>query len=613
MNNRIELLSPAKNCEIGIEAINHGADAVYIGPPKFGARASASNSFEDIEKLVSYAHLFNAKVYVTLNTIFKDSELDEVRKLIFNLYNIGVDALIIQDMSILEMDIPPIHLHASTQCDIRTLEKVQFLEKCGFQQVVLARETPIDTMKYIADNTNVTLEAFIHGALCVSYSGRCYLSQYQCGRSANRGVCAQLCRVKYNLVDADNREIIKNKHLLSLKDLNASSCLKEMIDAGISSFKIEGRLKDLDYVKTITAHYRLLIDNILNDKDLKKSSSGYTKLLFNPDIEKTFYRGSTTYFLKQREKNLSSFDTPKSLGKYVGKVSKISDSWFSIDKNDVDFANGDGICFINKNGDFEGVRINKVEGGKLFPLSMPNFKIGTSIFKNFDANYNKLLSHHSADRIIPIEIIINKVSTGFSFYTIDCDNISSKIEVTCDVELAKNSESMEKIWREQFSKLGNTCFELKNISFSFKEMYFIPSSLLTQWKKSIVENHVLTRINNYKREEFVLHPTNHKYNTEGQIDYSLNVNNLLSKRFYERHGITNVPMAFESNPLIVDDVELMRTKYCIKYALGYCSKQHNKIDFKDPLYITNGKDKYRLIFDCKNCEMIIKKDNHSSI
>ena len=385
-----------------------------------------------------------------------------------------MDALIIQDMSILEMDIPPIHLHASTQCDIRTLEKVQFLEKCGFQQVVLARETPIDTMKYIADNTNVTLEAFIHGALCVSYSGRCYLSQYQCGRSANRGVCAQLCRVKYNLVDADNREIIKNKHLLSLKDLNASSYLKEMIDAGISSFKIEGRLKDLDYVKTITAHYRLLIDNILNDTDLKKSSSGYTKLLFNPDIEKTFYRGSTTYFLKQREKNLSSFDTPKSLGKYVGKVSKISDFWFSIDKNDVDFANGDGICFINKNGDFEGVRINKVEGGKLFPLSMPNFKIGTSIFKNFDANYNKLLSHHSADRIIPIEITINKVSTGFSFHTIDCDNISSKIEVTCDVELAKNSESMEKIWREQFSKLGNTCFELKNISFSFKEMYFIP-------------------------------------------------------------------------------------------------------------------------------------------
>lgn len=605
--NNIELLSPARNAEIGIEAINHGADAVYIGPPRFGARASASNSFEDIEKLVAYAHLFRAKVYVTLNTIFEDSELEEVYSLIVKLYNIGVDALIIQDMSILEMNIPPIPLHASTQCDIRTLEKVQFLEKCGFRQVVLARETSIDTMKYIAANSNVALEAFVHGALCVSYSGLCYLSQYQCNRSANRGVCAQLCRVKYNLLDADNNILISDKHLLSLKDFNASSYLKKMIDAGISSFKIEGRLKDMEYVKTITAYYRLLIDGILDGTQYKKTSSGKIKIFFTPDIEKTFYRGSTSYFLEKREDDMSSFDTPKSKGKYVGNVKQITNSWFSLDRNVEKFSNGDGICFIDRNGEFEGIRINKVDGDKLYPLNMPNFNRGTSIYKNYDVNYNKLLVNKSAELKLPVQITIYETDNGLCFETIDSDNIMSKYEIQSSFELAKNSDSMKRVWRENFSKLGNTIFELEELNFMLTQMYFIPSSLLNQWKNIIVQNHLEARKISYQRECFEIHPTCHPYVSDKKIDYSLNVHNTLSKKFYERHGLENVPMSFESQSVRVEEVELMRTKYCIKYALGYCSKNINKPQIKEPLFLSNGKDKYRLLFDCKNCEMIIKK------
>lgn len=605
--NKIELLSPAKNVEIGIEAINHGADAVYIGPPKFGARASASNSFEDIERLVSYAHLFNAKIYVTLNTIFEDSELEEVQRLIAKLYDIGVDALIIQDMSVLEMDIPPIQLHASTQCDIRTLEKVQFLEKCGFTQVVLARETPIDTMRHIAENSGVALEAFVHGALCVSYSGRCYLSQYQCNRSANRGVCAQLCRVKYNLLDADDKVIVANKHLLSLKDFNASDYLKDMIDAGVSSFKIEGRLKDMEYVKTITSYYRMLIDNILEGSSNIRSSSGKTKFFFTPDIQKTFYRGSTSYFLKKREKDISSFDTPKSKGKYVGKVKYISDSWFLLDDKNVSFANGDGICFINKTGEFEGVRINKVVGEKLYPLNVPNFKIGTPVYKNFDIEYNKLLQHCSAERVLPIKISVKDEQNGLLFEVIDCDGVKSSLNIRCNLEPAKNASSMIKIWNDQFAKLGNTVFTLEELVINIDNICFVPSSLLNKWKNLIVENHIEARRKSYKRYEVEIKPTFHPFVSDRKIDYSLNVNNSLARKFYERHGICNVPMSFESGSVKAEDVELMRTKYCLKFALGICSKQHNNDSVKEPMFLSNGKDKYRLVFDCKNCEMVIKK------
>ena len=355
-NPKIELLSPAKNLEVGMAAINHGADAVYIGPSQFGARVAAGNSVDDIAQLVQYAHKYRARVYATLNTILRDDELEPARLLVNDLYNIGVDALIVQDMALLQMDLPPIALHASTQCDTRTVEKVKFLEQCGFEQVVLARETSLATMRQMAEQTNVVLEAFVHGALCVSYSGQCYLSEAARGRSANRGACAQMCRLPYDLIDGEGNIIVHKKHLLSLKDFDASRHLQEMIDAGISSFKIEGRLKDIDYVKNITAYYRRQFDAILTGSPRQASSSGKTTFFFEPNPKKTFYRGATDYFLEGRKRDIWSFDTPKSLGEPIGKVKDIWRNALSINTKSV-IANGDGLCFLNKNGEFEGFRV----------------------------------------------------------------------------------------------------------------------------------------------------------------------------------------------------------------------------------------------------------------
>ena len=403
-NPKIELLSPAKNLEVGIAAINHGADAVYIGPSQFGARVAAGNSIEDIAKLVDYAHKYYARVYVTLNTILKDSELEQARLLVNDLYNIGVDALIVQDMALLQMDLPPIALHASTQCDTRTVEKVKFLEQCGFEQVVLARETSLDTMRQMSEQTNVALEAFVHGALCVSYSGQCYLSEAMRGRSANRGACAQMCRLPYDLLDEEGNILLRKKHLLSLKDFDASRHLQEMINAGISSFKIEGRLKDINYVKNITAYYRRQFDAVLEGSPRRAASSGKTTFFFEPDPKKTFYRGATDYFLEGRKRDIWSFDTPKSLGEPIGKVKDIWRNALSLNTKSV-IANGDGLCYLNKKGEFEGFRVNKVESGRLFPLQMPKIEKETLVYRNSDVAFERILAGKTAERKIGLHIV----------------------------------------------------------------------------------------------------------------------------------------------------------------------------------------------------------------
>ncbi len=388
----VELLSPAKNATFGIEAINHGADAVYIGAPKFGARSAAGNSMQDIESLINYAHKFNARIYIALNTILKGNELPEAQQLIRNLYNVGADAIIIQDMGILQLDLPPIALHASTQTDNRTVEKVDFLEKAGFSQVVLARELSLEQIKNISSRTSVPLEVFVHGALCVSYSGQCYISQSLGKRSANRGECAQYCRLPYNLIDAEGKTILADKHLLSLKDLNLSNYLTDLIDAGVYSFKIEGRLKDLDYVKNVTAFYRQRLDEILStSKTKKKSSSGNIFYFFEPNPEKTFHRGSTCYFLHGRtEDTIASFDTPKSTGEYIGKINDVTKNYFTISKNKLSptLHNGDGLCFINKRGEFCGFRLNKVEENRLYPAQMPMIDKNTTVYRNLDYEFS---------------------------------------------------------------------------------------------------------------------------------------------------------------------------------------------------------------------------------
>ena len=600
-NPKIELLSPAKNLEVGIAAINHGADAVYIGPSQFGARVAAGNSVSDIAQLVEYAHKYYARVYVTLNTILKDDELEPARLLVNDLYNAGVDALIVQDMALLQMDLPPIALHASTQCDTRTVEKVRFLEQCGFEQVVLARETSLDTMRQMSEQTNVALEAFVHGALCVSYSGQCYLSEAARSRSANRGACAQMCRLPYDLIDQDGNVLVKKKHLLSLKDFDASRHLQEMIEAGISSFKIEGRLKDIDYVKNITSYYRCKFDAILEGSPRRASSSGRTTFFFEPNPKKTFYRGATDYFLEGRKRDIWSFDTPKSLGEPIGKVKDIWRNALSLNTKSV-ISNGDGLCFLNKSGEFEGFRVNRVEAGRLLPLTMPKIEKGTLVYRNSDVAFERILAGKTAERKIQVDFRLQIVDTRLQITISDTDNISTSITVEVSGELANNPIKMQDTWRTQMSKLGGTLFEAREIDLSrLTEPYFIPVSQIAEWRRQLVELHEANRSKTYKRSLIEIQPTTHQYVTT-DLDYRANIYNSQAKAFYEQHGCVVKQPAYEEQHQ--PNAELMRTKHCIRYALGLCKKENPKSQIKE-LYIQNGTDRFRLEFDCRNCEMIV--------
>lgn len=603
-NERIELLSPAKNIEVGMAAINHGADAVYIGPSQFGARVAAGNSVSDIAHLVEYAHKYYVKVYVTLNTILRDSELDDVHSLVYDLYDAGVDALIVQDMGLLEMDLPPIALHASTQCDTRTVEKVRFLEQCGFEQVVLARETTLQTMREMASQTKVSLEAFIHGALCVCYSGQCYMSQYARGRSANRGACAQMCRLPYDLIDEKGNLIVKQKHLLSLKDFDASAHVQQMIDAGISSFKIEGRLKDVNYVKNITAYYRRIFDDILEkDSCRRRSSSGVTKFFFTPDCRKTFFRGSTDYFLTGERQNIWSFDTPKSMGEPVGRVKDLWRNALSVDRR-VEFANGDGLCFLNKTGSFEGFRVNRVEQGRLIPLKMPVIEKGTPLFRNQDAAFEKLLGGKTAERKILLKISVHDIAEGFRLSVVDENGVGSSIDVRAEHTPATDKTRSADVWRAQLGKLGNTDFVAEAVNLDgLENTWFVPVSQIGEWRRELVSKHIESRKAAYSRSVIPMKPTSHPYITDS-LDYRGNVYNSLAQRFYERHGVKEVRPAFEKQQY--EDAELMRTRHCIRFALGMCLKSGGGKVGAGRLFLSNGSDRFELLFDCRHCEMVIK-------
>lgn len=603
----VELLSPAKNLDCGLAAINHGADAVYIGAPKFGARAAASNSIQDIEQLINYAHQYHARVYVALNTIIADEELDEAEKIIHQLYEIGTDALIIQDMGVLQMNIPPIALHASTQTDNRTVEKVQFLEKAGFSQVVLARELTIEQIKTISSQTSVPLEFFVQGALCVSYSGRCYISQAMCGRSANRGECAQYCRLPYDLVDANGELVIKNKHLLSLQDLNLSDYLGDLLEAGIRSFKIEGRLKEQDYVKNVTAFYRKKLDAILEGtSQYKKSSSGKTTFFFTPNLSKTFQRGASNYFLKGRNSHITSFDTPKSIGERIGTVQEITHAYIRLD-SDVELHNGDGLCFFGANG-FTGFRINRAEGVLIYPAQMPPVKKETEIFRNYDSEFDKLLNKKSAERKIAVNCCFSETETGFLLKLVDEDTNQVTVACTIEKQEAQQAEKALETIRTQLSKVGNTNFAVESIDIALITAYFIPASYLAEWRRMAIKKLEQARSESYKVITMAIKPTNHIY-PQKELTYLDNVHNNLARAFYEQHGVEKIAPSFEK--ALPQNVPLMFTKHCIKYSLGACARYPNqsvlKYVFTEPLYLLYQGTKLRLQFDCIHCEMIISK------
>lgn len=598
---KIELLSPAKDADTGIEAIIHGADAVYIGASRFGARAAAGNSTEDIKRLCDFAHIYNAKVYVTVNTIIKDKELAEMEKTIHDLYNAGVDALIVQDMAIMEMNLPPIELHASTQTDNRTVEKVRFLKEAGFSRVVLARELSLSQIRDIHEACDVELEVFIHGALCVSYSGQCYISQACFGRSANRGECAQFCRLPLTMTDADGKVIAKDRHLLSLKDLNQTDSLEELLDAGATSLKIEGRLKDMSYVKNITAHYRQKLDNIFKRRpEYTRASSGHCTYTFAPEPEKSFSRGFTSYFLRGRNNGIYSFDTPKSLGEKVGVMKEAGQKFIKI-AGTKKLSNGDGICYLDENNELKGFRINKVEGNNVFPQEMPRIRKGTELFRNLDHEFEKALSRKSAERLISVSMELAENNFGYTLSAEDEDNNRVSVAFAQPKENARSPQK-ERIAKE-IGKLGNTCFKAESVKISLDEERFIPASAISEARRKTIEKLLSARRINYRRNIARITKDNATPFPEQQTDYRGNVMNKLAEQFYREHNCEVTEPAYEAS--YVKGREVMHCKHCIKYAFGWCTREGKRDNrYKEPFYIeTNNGKRFRLSFDCKACEM----------
>ncbi|HEX5393574.1 MAG TPA: U32 family peptidase [Rhodocyclaceae bacterium] len=599
-------------------AIDHGADAVYIGGPAFGARASAENGVADIARLAAHAHRYNAKVFVALNTILRDDELEEARRLAWQIYEAGADALIVQDMGLLEVDLPPIQLHASTQTDIRHVSKARFLQDVGFSQIVLARELDLKQIKAIAANTHINLEFFIHGALCVAYSGQCYISHAHTGRSANRGECSQACRLPYTLTDPTGAIVAHEQHLLSMKDNDQSANLRALADAGISSFKIEGRLKDLSYVKNITAHYRQLLDEIMEDApEYRRASSGRSTYTFVPQPEKTFNRGSTDYFVNDRKADIGAFDTPKFSGTPIGTVVSIGHQWFDVEAEE-ELHNGDGISFFDTDQDLVGLRINRVEKQsrvqRLFPAALPEqLKVGTQLYRNRDQEFERQLDKKSADRRIRIWMQLTESANGFVLSLTDEDGVTASASLTHAKEAAQNADKALSGLRDNLGKLGSTIYEAVEITLDLSQPWFVPASAANNLRREAVEALDAARIEAYQRpsrDEPVVPPVAYP---DTELSYLANVYNDKARAFYQKHGVQLIDAAYEANAE-KGEVSLMITKHCLRYSFNLCPKEVKGIR-PEPMTLMQGKDKLTLTFDCKRCEMHVvgKMRKHRSI
>lgn len=603
---KIELLAPAKDYESGVLAINAGADAVYIGGPKFGARTAASNSLRNVINLIDYAHKFRVKVYVTINTILFDNELEEVKELIEKLYNHGADGIIIQDMAILEMGLPPIKIIASTQCDNYDKEKIQFFEKIGIKRVILARELSLDQIKDIRRSVNIELEAFVHGALCVCMSGKCYFSELVAKKSANRGHCQQPCRYPYSLVDAEGKVLVRNKFLLSLKDLNLSKELDELIDAGVDSLKIEGRLKDEIYIVNVVNSYRRKLDRIIKrNSNLQKSSVGNVYTDWEPDLEKTFNREFTNYFFRERSNEMVSINSPKSKGKLIGKVKNVTSNYFTLEKN-IELENNDGLCFFDRYGNLKGSNVIKIFGPKIYLNEMSGLEPGMDIYRNSDVKFEKMIKSHLPKRLIPVFFEVNEIENGISVKVFDEEGNEAIVEKFLDKVLAENEEKAIENIKIQLAKLGDTVYEAKEVNVYFEKPLFFKISTINGIRRELIDIFEEVRNSAYEREEEKINHGNYNY-PKKKLDYQENVSNTLADRFYRKHGVEEIEPAFE---LMKEKKgkKIMTTKHCLKHYIGKCFKKTKEV-IKEPLYLVDPKGmKYRLRFDCKNCQMEIYRD-----
>lgn len=602
----IELLAPAKNLVCGIAALHHGADAVYIGSPEFSARSAASNSLADIEKLVGHAHQFGARVYVALNTVLNDQELERAVLLCHQLYTIGVDALIIQDMGLLESALPPIPLHASTQVNNRTVNKVDFLEKVGFQQVVLARELNLEQIREIYAATSVKLEFFVHGALCVSYSGQCYMSEIMAGRSANKGDCAQFCRHKFTLRDGRGKSIENDRYLLSLKDLNLSAHLNSLLQVGISSFKIEGRLKDENYVKNVTASYRMALDAIIDkDAELQRSSAGRCSYDFVPDTSRSFNRGKTDYFLFEKRNKPGAIDSPKSLGSSVGKVLRADMRSFVLD-SDTTIHNGDGLCYFNLEKELVGVRVNRVEEGRVFPKDAAVIQVGTEVYRNHDSGFSKKLARSERCRHIAIDIFLQEIESGLQLLVLDEEGYESVIAVPVERTVAKKTGTAEAMATKQLRKSGGTIFRVNDVRVDINPQAFYSAATVNDLRRKGLDNHLEERLSRYNQEKNIIKPNDYPWPNK-KVTYQDNITNRKAEEFYIRHGVISI----DRRGLLAKDAEgcaLMTTKYCIKAQLEGCPMiKDTKRQLVEPLTLVDNTGEYALDFDCSTCEMTVSK------
>lgn len=620
---QLELLAPARDAAIGIEAVNHGADAVYVGGPSFGARAAASNDVADIARLAEHAHRFNARVFVTLNTILRDDELEPARRQIHQLYDAGVDALIIQDMGLLELDLPPIQLHASTQTDIRTPEKARFLQDVGLSQIVLARELDLGQIAAIraaTDPARCTLEFFVHGALCVAYSGQCYISHAHTGRSANRGDCSQSCRLPYQVTDMEGRIVAHDKHVLSMKDNNQSDNLEALVDAGIRSFKIEGRYKDMGYVKNITAHYRTLLDEIIERRpEFARASSGHTTFAFTPDPNQNFNREFTDYFVSGRKEDIGAFDTPKNPGLLIGYVSKVGDKWIELqtDSPEVVLNNGDGLCYYTLQKDLAGLAINRAEKlgngvWRVFPkdaiAGFKDLRAGTLVNRNRDMAWTRLLDKPSSERRIGVWLRLDETTEGFALTLTDEDGHAAAVSAAHAKEPSKDAVKAEATLREHLGKLGATPFAAMGIALELSQPWFVPASFINALRRDAVAALEAARAVAYQRPPRAMPVEPPAIYPEDTLSYLANVYNHKARDFYAKHGVQVIAAAYESHEE-TGEVSLMITKHCVRYSLSLCPKQAKGVTGVQgtvraaPLTLINGSEKLTLRFDCKPCEM----------
>jgi len=605
----LELLAPAQNCRCGIAAIDHGADAVYIGGPLFGARAAAANSLADIARLVDYGHQFRAKVYVALNTLLDDDELDQAVELCHQLYALGVDALIIQDLGLLETDLPPIALHSSTQMNNRTVEKVQFLEQVGFTQVVLARELSLAQIRAIRAATTVPLECFVHGALCVSYSGQCYISEVMADRSANRGQCAQFCRHRFSLYDHNGLLLARDRFLLSLKDLDLSAHLEALIDAGIGSFKIEGRLKDEHYVKNVTAAYRLALDRIIAARpDLARASAGQCQFAFTPDPSRSFSRGQTDSFLHQRRNLVGEPRSPKSMGKNLGRVATVAARSFTLGGDWV-VANGDGLCFFDKNEELVGMRVNRVEGREIYPkdgVAQLGLTVGTEIFRNSDTRFNRMLDQSTLCRTIAVRLTLVEIAEGLQLTLVDEDGIKSTTTRIGGKERAQKAGAIASVAVKQLKKCGGTVFSVTEVALELSPELYCSAAVLNELRRTAFADHLETRRQAYRPAPHRRDRNDAPWPVTG-VDYRDNITNKKAAQFYRHHGVAQTdPGMLRAGQ--VKGCALMTTRYCIKAQLGLCPRMKRQArPLAEPLTLADNTGQYALRFDCDRCEMMVSK------